>query len=294
MSVTINVSMPMDDYIDLRAVSSGLIHRIDTTSPRHAWEASPWNPDRQSDSSRASDIGTVAHSAILEGHLNNVAVIDPRDHPAEKTGNIPDGWTNKSIRAARDAAIDAGKTPILATAMPAIEAMVESAIEYVRHSDYPHALSNGIAEATATWEDCGLLCKARPDYVNDGLVLHLKTTGMSVRPESFERTAINLGYDISLAFYRRAFQIPQMILAVEQAAPYACKFFTLSSAQYDISARRIDRALQVWQLCVERGSFPAYAGSAHEIYPTSWQMLKAEESLTRPLPDDFLDGTVPL
>ena len=45
------------------------------------------------------DAGTIAHEILLEGSQNCVTVIDPADHPAEKTGTTPSGWTNKSLGA---------------------------------------------------------------------------------------------------------------------------------------------------------------------------------------------------
>ena len=61
------------------------------------------------ETSAEMDAGTVAHAILLEGNSDVVTIIDPTNHPAEKTGNIPDGWTNKSIRAARDSARASGK-----------------------------------------------------------------------------------------------------------------------------------------------------------------------------------------
>jgi hypothetical protein len=286
----------MDDYLALRAVSSGLLYKLGVSSPLHAWTDSPWNPERKQDSSKAANVGTVVHSAILEENFDCAAVIDPRDHPAEKTGNIPEGWTNKSICAARDAAIDEGKIPILAGDMAHVESMVESTREYIARSDYADILSKGVAEATITWDDANNLpCKARPDWLRDDLCLHLKTTQMSVNPRLFQRTAINLGYDISLQWYERATGVPQIILAIEQSTPYACKFFTLSAAQKEIADRKIDRALALWRHCIATKSFPSYSGSAHEIEPTGWMLAQAEAELNLPMVDDeFFAGTLPL
>src|ERR1700693_4471465 len=92
----------MQEYLDLPAVSASLVCDILDKCPRAAWWNSYLNPDRVRETSALMDAGTVAHAILLEGSEACCTVIDPNNHPAEKTGAIPEGWTNKSIRAARD------------------------------------------------------------------------------------------------------------------------------------------------------------------------------------------------
>ena len=272
--------MPMADYLAVKAFSSGMANRILTQSPRHAWIDSPWNPEREDESDKASDIGTVAHDVLLEGGTGIIERIDPNDYPAEKTGAIPAGWTNKSIRAARDAARAAGKIPLFPADVDAVTAMVESAKAYLATSQLAGVFDTGAAEQTVIWQEGATLCKARPDWLNADVCLHVKTTKRSVNPYSFERMAINMGYDVSLAFYARGIERDQhVILAIEQEPPYACKLFALSNAQADISARKVERAINTWTACMKSGKFPAYDGSVHYIEPTPWDMAKAEQAM---------------
>lgn len=269
-------NIPMERYLSAKAFSSGMANRILTQSPRHAWIDSPWNPNRESEDNAASDLGTVAHDVLLEGGTGIIERIDPNDHPAEKTGAIPTGWTNKSIRAARDAARAAGKIPLFPADVDAVTAMVAAAHEFLATSELAGVFDTGAPEQTVVWQDGTTLCKARPDWLNADVCLHLKTTKRSVRPEAFERMAINMGYDVSLAFYARGIERERhLILAIEQDPPYACKLFALSSAQEDISARKVERAINTWAACMKAGKFPAYDGSVHYIEPSSWQMEQA-------------------
>lgn len=288
--------MPMSEYLALKAFSSGMAHRILTASPMHAFVESPWNPKRVDDNSRASDIGTIAHDVLLEGGTGLIEVINPADYPAEKTGAIPAGWTNKAIRAARDNARAAGKIPMFPETANEVSRMVEAAKEYIATSAIAGVFDTGAPEQTITWDDDGLACKARPDWLNDDICLHLKTTASSVRPESFERMAINLGYDTSLAFYNRAAKgKQQIILAIEQDAPHACKLFSLSAAQWDISMRRVERAMNIWESCVKSGKFPAYSGEVHFIEPTSWQMAQEEQAMaSSEFSEEELEHGIPL
>ena len=258
---------------------------------------SPWNPAREDDSNKASDIGTVAHDVLLEGGTGIIERIDPNDYPAEKTGAIPAGWTNKAIRAARDAARAAGKIPLLPADVDAVTAMVESAKAFIATSELAGVFDTGAPEQTVVWQDGATLCKARPDWLNADVCLHLKTTARSVNPSAFARMAINMGYDVSLAFYARGIERDRhLILAIEQEPPYACKLFGLSSAQADISARKVERAINTWAACVKAGKFPAYNGSVHYIEPTSWEMAKAESSMLddQQFSEEELENGIPL
>lgn len=277
--------MKMSDYIALKALSSGTCHTLLTASPLHAWINSPWCPDRVDDSNNASDTGTTAHAGILEGNFNSIAVIDPEKHRSKPTkdnpeGAIPKGWTNGAIRAAALQARMDGLTPILKDDMPAIERMVSTVRDFIEHSALKGLFANGEPEQTVTWDDNGVPCKARPDYLTPDVCLHLKTTKMSVEPRRFERLCVNMGYDLSVAFYARGIERrDHLILAVEQDAPHACKIFGLSSAQFDISMTRIERAIRTWDACMKSGKFPAYSGEIHYIEPTNWQLAEAEREI---------------
>src|SRR6185369_2778309 len=102
------------DYLNAPAVNSRLLQTIVERCPAAAWHESHLNIDRPpEETSSTMDAGSIAHAILLEGGCDRVAIIDPNNHPAKTTGAIPEGWTNVSIRAARDDAYAAGKIPIL-------------------------------------------------------------------------------------------------------------------------------------------------------------------------------------
>ena len=287
----------MAEYLELPAFNSSLATLILSESPRHAWTNSWLNPNRERETSKIADIGTVAHTALLEGNFFFVTVIDREDYVGKK-GGVPIGWTNDAIREARDAAYAAGKTPILKDNMPAIEAMVKVAEEYIGKSDISGVFKFGEPEATIIWQDGPTLCKARPDWLSDTTVLHYKTTTGSVNPRVFSRLAENMGYDVALMFYLRgAAAVDQRegrshyILAQEQNAPYACKLFDLSQPMADIAARKVDRALNAWASCVASGRWPAYDGSVHSIEITPWAIAAEEQTA---FTEKELEGGIPL
>ena len=157
--------IPMADYLALPAVSASLVRKIVSECPRAAWWDSWLNPARVVETSEAMDTGTIAHGILLEGSTDGVTVIDPNDHPAEKTGAIPSGWKNKSIRAARDAAREAGKIPVLKDDFATIAAMVTASLEFIASVKTTEPAiwqafhpDGGESELTMVWQDGDTLC----------------------------------------------------------------------------------------------------------------------------------------
>jgi hypothetical protein len=138
MKAGIYPGLTMAEYLAMPALSASLLQTMLEECPAAAWFDSWMNPKPRADNGDAAmNAGTIAHAILLEGSTANVAVIDPRDHPNEKGGGHPIGWTNKSIKAAKTAAIEAGKVPVLLDDMASINAMVDQArafIESLRHA----------------------------------------------------------------------------------------------------------------------------------------------------------------
>jgi hypothetical protein len=274
--------LPFADYLKLPAIGQGVIQAVIERCPYAGWWESYLNPDREPDDSNESDIGTVAHSILLEGNEDCVAVIDPADYPTEKTGNIPDGWTNKAIRLARDNARMQGKTPILLPKMAEIRAMVASArgfiasLETTERAVYNAFLDGGgDSEFTLLWEESGILCRARPDRLSAdrGLVVHVKTSQGSVEPDSWgRRYLVGQGFYITAAWYRRAIaqvfgieESTHLFLNIEQEPPHLCSLVGVDPHGMELGANTVLQGLQTWQRCVGRKFWPKYPTRA--VYP---------------------------
>ncbi len=283
----ITKNMPMEHYLALPAVSAGLILRLLDECPKAAWHESWLNPRRAADESDAADIGTIAHSILLEGNSGNVAVIDPADHPAERTGAIPDGWTNKSIRQARDNARADGRIPILVGDMDRVQAMVEAARDYIdslRETEPAvwacMAARGGDSELTITWKHSGAGfstdCRARPDRISTdrSIVVHVKTTERSAEPDRWGRThLIGLGEYVRAAFYREAIvrecggvQSEHVFLVIEQHPPYLCSLVGVDPHGYALGRDKVMTGLELWARCAAVQKWPGYPNRA--CYPT--------------------------
>lgn len=281
--------MQMAEYLALPALSSGTAFAALNDSPYEAWFDSAFNPARVDEPAKESDIGSCAHALFLEGSAAKICVVQPEDYRSKPTkdnpeGNIPKGWTNDAIKAARDAARSNGLIPLLPWDMPPLRAMVDEAKRYLATTKISGLFASGKPEQTIIWQDGDVLCKARPDWLSDTTLLHFKTTNVSVNPRAFGRLAVNSGYDFALMFYLRGLSIaaPDMdvdhyILAQRQTPPHSCKLFDLSPDMAGLTAGRVARAIALWAKCQAAGKWPTYDGSVHSIEPTSWQMERALE-----------------
>ena len=138
------------------SLSASIAHLLISRSPAHARRQHPrLSPDFVPEESDAFDLGTAAHAYVLEGGFN-LEIIDALD------------WRTQAARAARDAARAAGKTPVLAHRFVLVQAMAEAAREQLaRHAARPIPLTNGQAERTLVWQEEGVWCRARLDWLHE-------------------------------------------------------------------------------------------------------------------------------
>ena len=297
--------LPMADYLadpcPVPSLSSGAAHRLLTRTPKHVWWEHPRLGKHQRDDSAAADIGSVAHDLLLGGE-GKICVLDPVEHRSKPTkadpdGSIPVGWTNGAMRAARDEARSNGLTPILPGEYGAARNMAAAAHEFLAGSDLAGVLDSGEGESTIIAQVDGVWLRSRPDWMNYDMrvMLHYKTTQASASPEPFIRGVMeSMGYDVSLAFYRLAFEAAtleapetqvnswqHLILVQEQTAPYACSLIGLDPSKWAIADDKVRRAIELWKLCTKHNRWPAYSGYVHYATPTAWQLAQAEEALQR-------------
>lgn len=290
MNPGIYKNLPMADYLALPALSAGIIRHIVERCPKAAWWESWLNPNRERDDTAASDAGTIAHSILLEGGAGRVAVIDPTDHPAEKTGNIPDGWTNKSIRTARDDARALGLIPVLKSDMERIEQMVDGAHTFIQslQATEPDVWAlfqpdGGESELTCVWNDNGTLCKMRADRISLArhIIVDLKFTGLSAEPEAQGRGPL-VANRISAAFYRRGIQAlfqkspAYLFLVTEFDAPHLSSLVGVDQEGFAIAAEKVEFGIREWRRCLAADYWPGYPNRA--VYPEvrAWERMDWE------------------
>lgn len=283
--------LPMAEYLSMRAVSSGVINAMADDCPASAWYQSYLNAARIRDFNDASDAGTIAHSILLEGGPGKVAVIDPQDHPAEKGGGIPTGWTNKSIRAARDAARAEGRIPVLVGDMAVIQAMVDSANSFLADIKYTEPAiyscmreGGGDSEVTYVWQDGSTLCRIRPDRIAKDcqVIVDAKFSLIGSHPNRWARRMLSQ-YATAAAFYRRGIESlysvtpTYVFLVVDQNPPHLCSLVGLDPMWIAYGDARVARGLTQWDKCVASQVWEGYPKRvAYPDFP-AYLMTEMEE-----------------
>lgn len=264
--------LPADEYhADPSAtpsLSASIARILCTESPLHAWAKHPrLNPDYVKEEDEKFDIGNIAHELLLE-QWDRVEVIDAKD------------WRTNAAKEARDAARAAGKIPLLTGRWQEVQEMVKHAVANLTKIDIsPPLLMGGKPEQTLVWQEDGVICRARLDYLRDDYraIDDLKTTSRSANPESWSRSLFSMGYDIQAAFYLRGLEAVTGAKAewrwvvLETTAPYAASVLSLGPAGLELAQAKVEYAIGKWRECIQRDEWPGYAQQIHYADLPGWE-----------------------
>ena len=282
----------MNDILDLSAedyhsdqvaadtvtLSASIARILIAESPAHARAAHPrLNPDWEPSHDEKFDVGTIAHSLLLEGEAA-VVVIDAPD------------WRTKAAQEQRDEAYDAGQTPVLLKNWAAVERMVDAVQSQVAALPVdPPLFADGKPERSLIWDENGVACRARLDWLRDDLAAidDLKTTSRSANPDGWSRTIFNIGYDVQLAFYLRGLKAVTgaeaefRFVVVETSPPYALSVMSLAPGALELANAKVDWALATWKRCLETDTWPAYPTRVAYAEAPSWEETRWLEKEAR-------------
>jgi hypothetical protein len=224
----------------------------------------------------AMQLGTALHTALLEpDRFAEAFVVAPKFDRRTKEGKTAaEAWE----------AENAGKTPLTADQMTAIEQMVAS----IRaHTGAARLLSNGLAEMSGFWVDqeTGIECKCRPDFLavekdrpeQVTAIVDVKSCS-DASADGFARAIATLGYDVQTAFYQDGLKaltgraIPFYFIAVEKDAPYAVACYKASDEVIEIGRAKYRATLQLLKWCRDNDQWPGYQpnGEIEEINLPRW------------------------
>lgn len=263
----IRQNIPMADYLATPALGSGTALRTINQSPFHA----KYHQENERDNSKVADIGIVAHRMLLENSEDGIKWIEADD------------WRTKAAKEIRDQAYSDGQIPLLFKQQRNIRAMVDAARHFINCSEVREMLTDGNPEVTVEWDDNGVLCKARPDYLSDNFHVSVKTVNGITSPAAWIRYQLSsCGYDFGLQFYERGLiangvDVGHRILVIDQVAPYGCFLVGLDPAKKAICDSNVDRAIRTWGECVTSGIFPGFETRTMFAEPTPWELAEAEE-----------------
>lgn len=240
------------------SLSASIAQILITQSPRHAWCQHPrLNKNLVQRQNDKFDLGSAAHSYILEGEKDSLEVIDA------------ESYRTKEAQALRDAARESGKIPVLPHQMADIKNMATEFFDAVeRCPDLRGVFKRGKAEVTGVWKEGKDWMRDRYDWLTNehDIVIDYKTSE-SADIESFLRGPLaNLGYDLKAAFYLRGLKAITgrtektnfVWIVQETEEPYAVSFVGYGEHMAEIAERKVERAISIWQQCVKSKSWPGY------------------------------------
>ena len=249
------LGLPEREYHASPAVSQSLLKQVER-SPAHALA---WLAGDREEPTPAIVMGRAIHMAVLEParFSRAFAVVDgDRRTTAVKAAvekATADGF--EVLRGSEKFVCDS-----IATAVgrnPAASALMAS---------------GGSAEVSCFFEEQGLACKARADFVTaDGSTLVDLKTADDASPDAFSRAVSRYGYDIQDAHYRMAFGAGRMVfVVVEKTAPFAVGIYELSRSWQLHGEQRRGRLLATWRDAVKAGVYPGYEPSIVTLDAPEW------------------------
>lgn len=217
------------------------------TLAKHPPAVYRWQADNPQPHKAVFDIGTAAHSLILEGTDEAFTVLDFDD------------YRSKAAREARDEVYAAGKVPLLWDQRHELDCMSDAVLA---HPIAGPLLTGHIAERSFFTELHGVPVKARPDALNGTTVVDLKTTGADLN--DLARTVNNFGYYIQQAHYTAVLEAcgqtvdDFVFIFVSTQAPHMVRVVRLEETAVDLGQEHMTTALLTYKECSERNHWPGY------------------------------------
>lgn len=256
-------NVPADTYhadpASTPSLSASIAHKLITYSPRHAWTDHPrLNPHYERKTDDKFDLGTVVHALLLEG--------EDKAHVVHATS-----WRTNDAKEARDQARAAGLIPMLADQRDEVARMLRAVRPKV-----DTMLEHGRREVTLVWDEDGVTCRSRLDYLADdhALILDLKTTGKSANPELW--SPFGIGADLQAAFYIRGVRAltgadaEYRWVIIETQPPYEVSVCAPTPATLALADAKVTYAIDKWRDCCTRNEWPGYREGVAYIDPKPW------------------------
>lgn len=218
------------------------------------------------------NIGTAAHSLILENDTTNIVVLD-----------FPN-YLTKAAKEAKAAAIADNKQPLLAKEWEQVQAMRDAVMD---HAVAGPLFKGLVPERSFFWEQDGMKFKVRPDALREDLIVDLKTT-VNADTNEFGKTAFSYGYFISAALYQQGVErvtgrkLPFVFVNVEKTAPYLVSVTELDDDALDFGRMMIERATRIYKECTKTDVWPGYPTRTIARLP-DWAYWQLEELDDEPI-----------
>jgi len=240
-------NIPFTEYQGWDAINNSTLVKILKESPAHAKEYKD-NPPEQS---KAFFLGSAAHKLILEPlKFDDEYCVMPKIDRRTKAGKEE---YEEFVQNAGDKIVIDDET---------FNAVLKMSEAVGKTSIAREFLSCGEAEASIIW-DCGIMAKARIDYLQDNLIVDLKTTA-NARPEVFAQSALKYSYDQQLAFYADSYEAitgerpSAVIIAVEKTPPFGVSVHQVTESTLLQGRELYKKAVEIYKECLVFDNWPCY------------------------------------
>lgn len=277
IALGLHPDMPAEQYHGIAAMSAGGLKRM-RQSPAHFY-GQQLDPNRPpgGEPTPAMKAGTLFHVALFEPHAL-----------AERYVIKPEGMSlaTKDGRAWKES-VPVGLEIIDSDALAKARTQ---ALNVRASAEIAALMSDGMPEASAFWidEQTGELCKCRPDWCSpagDGVVLLDGKSCQDASPEGFARTAWNMGYLHTAAWYIDGYQaatgkkvLGYVFAAVEHEWPHVAAPYMVPDDVLDLARAENRRLLNTYAECKRTGNWPGYSAGVSLIQLPAWAQRQLENA----------------
>ena len=225
------------------------------------------NPKEQTE---AMLVGSVAHKLILEpDDFENEYSVMPTVDRRTKAGKA---------EYQRFADELGSRTPVSQGLFDEVSAMA-SAVK--AHPAVKKLLCGGKAEESFFWDENGIECKCRPDYLKNKIAVDLKTTS-DASPAAFEKSAYNYRYHVQAWWYlhglnKCGIEVTDFIfIAFEKNPPYAVCIYAADDLMLELGEREAMKNLEAYRQSSKTGIWYGYEKDAliHSLSLPDWVVRK--------------------
>ncbi len=206
---------------------------------------------------REYDFGTVAHTLLL-GSGPEPYVVDA------------DSYRTKAAQRERDDAYARGEVPLLPAEFDAAQEMAAAVRSHPIAGDL---FASGTPEQSLFWSDpvTGVPCRARLDWLSDGIVDYKTTT--SVWPTHLSKVIAEFGYHCQAGWYLDggieldlvAPMTPFRFVFQAKVPPYLVAVVELDDEALRIGQERNELSREIFRDCTTAGMWPGYSGDIEVI-----------------------------
>lgn len=241
--------MTNEEYHASGAVSKSVLDMIHK-SPAY-YKYCMENPREQTE---AMLLGSVVHKLVLE----------PQDFGSEFAVVPECDRRTKDGKAVYKAFCDALQDGV--TAVPGdVHRQAQDMAEAVKaHPVAAKLLTDGKAEESLFWEQDGIKCACRPDWLrDDGLIVDLKTT-QDASPESFIRDAYKYRYYVQAWWYHHGANLCGiqndnfLFIAVESKPPHTVCVYAADDLYFKLGEQEAMRDFSTYKECTESDIWYGY------------------------------------